>query len=208
MQRLRPAVRRGLQGAALHHLQVGADRHIPPHTPSLYDLAACLILLKLTPALPALALLGCPSVLWSCPACVQRVQLLVKRQPRRLPALLARHVQGLQGDPAHQPRHALRHHRRDRHRQEQEGRCQQRQPETRRQALVGCRGLRRWVVHVPLCVCGLLLLQLYYSVHCYYIGDPLEQERCLREATQASLANLVRTQAGRQPGRGGGSSRA
>lgn len=51
-----------------------------------------------------------------------------------------------------------------------------------------------------LCVCG-LLLQLYYSVHCYYIGDPLEQERCLREATQASLANLVRTQAVSQEGR-------
>lgn len=35
-------------------------------------------------------------------------------------------------------------------------------------------------------------VQLYYSVNAYYIGDPLEQERCLREATQASLATLVR----------------
>ena len=34
--------------------------------------------------------------------------------------------------------------------------------------------------------------QLYYIVHCYYMGDPEEQERRLQEATQASLANLVR----------------
>lgn len=35
--------------------------------------------------------------------------------------------------------------------------------------------------------------QIYYSVHYYYNGDPQEQERRLRDATQASLVNLVST---------------
>jgi hypothetical protein len=34
--------------------------------------------------------------------------------------------------------------------------------------------------------------QLFYTVHCYYMGDELGQEQCLERSLQASLVNVVR----------------
>lgn len=33
--------------------------------------------------------------------------------------------------------------------------------------------------------------QLYYTVHCYYMGDLIGQEKCLERSLQASLVSVV-----------------